>query len=136
MLIKGNSYTDARGTLQFVNDFHFGGIKRFYIITHPDILVIRAWQGHKTESKHFFVTNGSFLICWVEIDNWRRPDKHLKVNKQILSAKNPQVLIIPAGNANGLKALEPDSKLMVFSDLTLEEAKNDDYRFARDYWSI
>jgi len=135
-IITGNSFTDSRGTLQFVNDFHFEGIKRFYTITHPDTSVIRAWQGHKIETKHFFITRGEFLICWVEIDKWDNPGKDLKVNKQILNSQNPQILIIPAGNANGFKALEPGSQMIVFSDLTLEEAKNDNFRFERDYWVI
>jgi dTDP-4-dehydrorhamnose 3,5-epimerase len=134
-LIKGNSFTDERGTLRFVNDFHFEEIKRFYTITHPDTSVIRAWQGHKIEAKHFFVSRGKFLICWVEPDNWDNPDKGLKVNKEILDADNPQILIVPAGNANGFRALEPDSTLVVFSDLTLEESAKDIYRFDSSYWA-
>jgi dTDP-4-dehydrorhamnose 3,5-epimerase-like enzyme len=133
-LIKGNSFTDERGTLHFVNDFHFEWIKRFYTISHPDTSVIRAWQGHKIETKHFFVTKGTFLICWVEIDNWDNPGKELKINKKILSADSPQILIVPPGNANGFKALEPESTLVVFSDLTLEESAGDIYRFESDYW--
>jgi dTDP-4-dehydrorhamnose 3,5-epimerase-like enzyme len=135
-LIKGNSFTDERGTIRFVNDFHFDRIKRFYTITHHDTSVIRAWQGHKIESKYFFVTKGKFLICWVEIDNWDNPGKELKVNNQILSEDNPQVLIVPPGNANGFKAIEPDSTLLVFSDLNLEDSSGDLYRFERDYWKI
>lgn len=134
IIIKGNSFTDSRGTLQFVNNFHFEGIKRFYTITHPDTSIIRAWQGHKVETKHFFVTKGKFLICWVEIDNWDNPGKDLIVNQQILEADEPQILIIPGGNANGIKALEADSQLIVFSDLTLEEAKDDDYRWKAEYF--
>jgi len=134
MLIQGNSYTDPRGTLRFVNDFRFEGIKRFYSITHPDTSVIRAWQGHKIETKHFFVSKGRFLICWVEIDNWDFPSKELKVKQQILSADEPQILIITAGNANGFKALEADSTLMIFSDLDLEASSEDMYRFEKDYW--
>ena len=135
-LIQGGIFKDERGTLQFVNDFNFKGIIRFYTISHPDTSVIRAWQGHKIESKHFFVTKGKFLIYWVEIDSWDNPGKKLKVNQQTLSAENPQILTINAGNANGFKALEPDSQLIVFSDLTLEEAKKDDFRFEWDYWTI
>ncbi|MEI6748800.1 MAG: hypothetical protein WCM93_06530 [Bacteroidota bacterium] len=134
-LIKGNSFTDDRGTIHFVNDFHPEGIKRFYTITHPDTCIVRAWQGHKVESKHFFVTKGKFLICWVTIDNWENPYRKLKVNKQIISSDNPQVLIVPPGNANGFKALVPDSTLLVFSDLSLEESASDLYRFESDYWA-
>ena len=136
MFIQGKLFSDERGTIRFVNDFNFEGIKRFYTITHPDTSTIRAWQGHKIESKHFFVPVGKFLISWVEIDNWENPAKDLKVNKQILSAENPQILIIPPGCANGFKALQPDSQLISFSNLTIEESKNDDYRFPSDYWTL
>jgi dTDP-4-dehydrorhamnose 3,5-epimerase len=135
-LIEGGSFKDERGTLQFVNDFNFKRIKRFYTISHPDTAIVRAWQGHKIETKYFFATKGKFLVSWVEIDNWVNPDKNLRVNKQILSANNPQILKINAGNANGIKAMEPDSQLIVFSDLSIEEAKNDDYRFEWDYWTL
>lgn len=133
-LIKGNSFTDERGTIRFVNDFYFEGIKRFYTVTHPDTSVNRAWQGHKIETKHFFVTKGEFIIYWVNIDNWDNPGKDLRVNKEVLSAGNPQILIIPAGHANGFKALQPDSTLLVYSDLSLEESAADLYRFDTDYW--
>jgi dTDP-4-dehydrorhamnose 3,5-epimerase-like enzyme len=120
MLTTGDIYTDQRGTMQFVNGFNFDSIKRFYTITHPDTSIIRAWQGHKIETKHFFVTKGTFLICWVTIDNWDFPSKELKVNRQILKEKTPQVLTIAPGNANGLKAMEPGSQIIIFSDLTFE----------------
>jgi dTDP-4-dehydrorhamnose 3,5-epimerase-like enzyme len=136
MIIKGNSFTDNRGTINFVNDFHFEGIKRFYTIFHPDTSVIRAWQGHKIETKYFFVTKGKFLICWVEIDNWDKPKKELKVNKEILYADSPQILMVPAGNANGFKALEDHSTLIVFSDLDLDTSAKDLYRFDWNYWEI
>jgi dTDP-4-dehydrorhamnose 3,5-epimerase-like enzyme len=135
-LIKGNSFSDHRGTISFVNDFDLDRIKRFYTISHKNTTVVRAWQGHKIENKHFFVTKGKFLICWVEIDNWENPDKHLKVNEQILCEDAPQILSIPAGNANGFKALEPDSTLLVFSDLGLADSSADLYRFDSDYWKI
>ncbi len=134
-LINGNTFSDQRGILRFVNDFQCDGIKRFYTITHPDTSIIRAWQGHKLETKHFFVTKGKFLICWVEIDNWENPGKDMKVHQQILSADSPQVMIIPGGNANGIKALEADSQVMIFSDLSLEEAKDDNYRWGKDYFN-
>lgn len=136
MLVKGNSFSDQRGILCFVNDFDFKGIKRFYTITHPDINVFRAWQGHKIESKCFFVTKGEFIIYWLEIDNWERPGKDIKVVKQILTAEEPQILIVPSGHANGFKAMKSDSTLVIFSNLTLEESSKDLYRFYKDYWKV
>ena len=136
MIIKGDSYSDQRGTLRFVNDFHFKGIKRFYTITHPDTTTLRAWQGHKIETKYFFVTKGRFLVGWVTIDQWDHPSHELPVNKQELSAEMPQILTISPGNANGFKALEPDSTMVIFSDLSIEESSKDMYRFETNYWIL
>ncbi len=133
-LIKGNSFSDSRGTLHFVNDFKFESVKRFYTISHPDSSIVRAWQGHKIETKHFFVSKGSFLICWVKIDNWDKPSENLQPLHEILRETDPAVLTIPPGHANGFKALEPDSTLLIFSDLDLEESSKDLIRFDKNHW--
>lgn len=135
-LITGNAHKDNRGIIRFVNDFHFENIKRFYTITHPDTTTIRAWQGHQRETKYFYVTKGSFLINWIKIDNWQQPSKDLKINTHTLTDAQSEILIIPPGHVNGFKALEPDSTMIVFSDMLLEDSKNDDYRFAIDYWEF
>jgi dTDP-4-dehydrorhamnose 3,5-epimerase-like enzyme len=44
------------------------------------------------------------------------------------------VLHIPAGYANGMKALEPGAQLLVYSDQDLEAARHDDWRFNADLW--
>ena len=136
MIIKGNIHIDQRGIVKFVNDFHFENVRRFYTITHPDTTTIRAWQGHKLETKYFYVTKGSFLINWINIDNWEHPSKELKINTHTLTDTQSEILIIPHGHVNGFKALEPDSTLMVFSDMSLEESKEDDFRFPQDYWRM
>jgi dTDP-4-dehydrorhamnose 3,5-epimerase-like enzyme len=135
-VIQGKLHTDPRGTVRFVNDFTFDGIKRFYTITHPVTNTIRAWQGHKLETKYFYVTKGSFLINWIKIDNWQQPSKDLQINTHTLSDTESEILIIPPGHVNGFKALEPDATMMVFSDMSLEDSKEDDYRFPVDYWGI
>ncbi len=133
-LISGSSYTDERGSLNFVNNFRFTGIKRFYTITHPDTGIIRAWQGHKTEQKHFFVSKGSFLINWVEIDNWDHPSTGLTPETKVLTDTEPVLLVLPPGHANGFKALEPNSTMIIFSNLSLEESQNDIIRYPSNQW--
>ena len=135
-LIKGNIHKDQRGIVRFVNDFHFENVKRFYTITHPDTNITRAWQGHKLETKYFYVTKGSFLINWIQIDNWQQPSKDLNINTHTLTDTQSEILIIPPGHATGFKALAPDSTMVVFSDMLLEDSKMDDYRFPQDYWRI
>ena len=135
-LIKGNIHNDHRGIIRFVNDFDFEKIKRFYAITHPETNIIRAWQGHKLETKYFYVTKGSFLLNWIEIDNWETPSKDLSINTHTLTDTQSEILIIPPGHVNGFKALQPDSIMMVFSDMLLEDSKEDDYRFPAEMWVL
>ncbi|MDI5887449.1 dTDP-4-dehydrorhamnose 3,5-epimerase family protein [Flavobacterium yafengii] len=133
-IILGRSYQDERGKLTFVNDFNLSEIKRYYIIEHTDINIIRAWQGHKMEQKWFQVISGSFLVAVVKPDNWENPSFDIQIERFILKSDNTQVLHIPGGFANGFKALETNSKMIVFSDLTLEEAANDNFRFDSNLW--
>jgi dTDP-4-dehydrorhamnose 3,5-epimerase len=133
-IIEGRIFTDERGEIKFVNDFAFEDIKRFYIIKNKDISIIRAWQAHKLESKYFYTLNGSFQIAWVKIDNWANPSMELKSENVILSGGKSQILFIPGGYANGFRALQPDSALLVFSNMNLDESKKDDYRFNNRLW--
>ena len=133
-IIKGGVATDERGAVYFCNDFLFKNIKRFYVLENASEKVIRAFHGHMKEEKYMFVVAGSAIVCAVEIDNVESPGKENKVYKFNLSSKEPVVLQIPAGFANGSRFLEEDTKLVVFSTSSVEESKGDDYRFPADYW--
>lgn len=133
-IIKGGSFTDERGIMRFVNDFHFRDVKRFYFIKHPDASVVRAWQGHQFEKKYFYPISGSFAVAWVKIDDFNNPSEDLIPEVHLLSAINSEILSVPKGYANGLKALEPNSELMIFSDMDLEESVNEKIRFPADKW--
>jgi dTDP-4-dehydrorhamnose 3,5-epimerase-like enzyme len=134
ILIKGGRHTDDRGTLSFFNDFDMAPVKRFYVIEHPDTTIVRAWQGHKIEQKWFYVITGSFKINVVKPANWERPSENIIVKEFILGSDTNQVLHIPGGYANGFKALEAHSKLIVFSDLSTADAGKDDFRFDKSLW--
>ena len=133
-IIKGGRHEDERGTIAFVNDFQFKGVKRFYTITHHDTSVVRAWQGHRFESKYFYCLQGAFLVNIVRVDNWTDPSDKLPVQSFELSAEDSKILYIPPGFANGFKALTPGAQLLVLSDKTLEESVNDDVRFDMNDW--
>lgn len=136
MIYPGGFISDKRGVIRFCNEFQFEGIKRFYSIKHLSVEVIRAWQGHKRETKYFYVTKGIFLINWINIDNWEYPSKELVINTHTLTDTQSEVLTIPPGHVSGIKALEPNSIMMVFSDMLLEDSRKDDYRFPADNWCM
>lgn len=133
-LITGGNFADNRGKIRFVNDFRFEDVKRFYFIKHLDTSVVRAWQGHQFEKKYFYPISGKFAIAWIRIDDFNNPSADLTPEVHILSAENSEILAIPKGYANGLKALEPNSELMIFSDMSLEESLNEKIRYPANKW--
>jgi dTDP-4-dehydrorhamnose 3,5-epimerase len=133
-LIKGGVHTDQRGSLRFFNNFNLEPIKRFYVSEHPDVDIVKAWQGHKQEQKWFHVIAGSFKIVLVQPDDWDSPSENLEYEEFILDVNKNEVLSIPRGYASGFKALLPKSKLMIFSDFSLEDSLNDDFRYEKELW--
>ncbi len=133
-VIMGGKHEDKRGIVSFINDFDMSPVKRFYTIYHPDTTVIRAWQGHQIEQKWFVVLEGSFEIALVNPDNWIAPSPRLPVQLFKLSAAVSQVLHIPGGYASGFKAIAPHSRMIVYSNLSLQESADDDFRFDQQLW--
>lgn len=132
-IYQGSLFRDSRGAVSFVNDFTFNKVKRFYEVVHIESEP-RAFHGHLKEEKYVYVTSGKILLCLVPLDNPQSPSKTNKIYNFTLDAKNPQVVHIPAGYANGFKVLKKNSKVIFFSTHSVEESKNDDYRFPYDYW--
>jgi nucleoside-diphosphate-sugar epimerase/dTDP-4-dehydrorhamnose 3,5-epimerase-like enzyme len=133
-LIPGGIAVDDRGSLTFANDFNFYGVKRFYQVFNFSTSTVRAFHGHLKEAKYVYVAKGSAIVAAVKLDNIESPSKSQPVKRYVLSEKNPQILFIPPGYANGFKPLEQDTGILFFSTSSLEESKGDDYRFPIDYW--
>jgi dTDP-4-dehydrorhamnose 3,5-epimerase len=133
-IIEGNIHIDDRGSLYFANEFNFLGVKRFYQILNFSKSTIRAFHGHLEEAKYFYISKGSAIVAVVKLDDVKSPSKDLEVKRYILSDKKPQILFIPPKYANGFRALENDTRIIIFSTSTLEESESDDFRFPADYW--
>ncbi|WP_019671482.1 hypothetical protein [Eudoraea adriatica] len=133
-LIQGSKYTDDRGQLNFFNAFNLESVVRFYEIKPDNTDIIRAWQAHKEEMKWFYCHTGAFLLYLVVVDDFENPTGLLKPKRIILEAKNPMILELSGGYATGLKAIYENSTLQVFSNFSLEESKNDDFRYPIEKW--
>lgn len=126
---EGNSFTDDRGVLRFVNSFDFSNVKRFYQVENHSKGFIRAWHGHLKEEKYVYVVKGTALFGVCDLDenmNLGKPEKH------VLSSEKPVILHIPKSKANGFKTLTENTIILFFSSTTLEESQGDDYRFRHD----
>ena len=128
-VINGGVSVDDRGSVRFVNDFNFEGVKRFYQVENHSRGFIRAWHGHKKEGKYVYVVNGSALVGVVNMETE-------EITKFVLSSQTPKVLWIPPGYFNGFKSLEENTKIIFFSTSTLEESLGDDIREDHDKWNI
>jgi len=133
-IINGGVAIDDRGSVRFVNDFNFEGVKRFYQVQNQTAGFIRAWHGHNKEGKYVYVDKGTAIVgavpmeTMIDLKDGVAIDKSV-IFKTVLSAGNPKVLFIPAGYANGFKSLEKDTIIQFFSTSTLEESLGDDIRF-------
>ncbi len=132
--LPGGRAADHRGQVSFVNGFPFVDYKRFYIIENHEVGFVRAWHGHKFESKAYFVLSGEALVGAVQIDDWEEPSPNCEVTMHTLRAHEPGILFVPSGYANGFMSLVPNTRVMLFSDFTLEESLNDDFRFDPYRW--
>ena len=112
------------------------GVKRFYIVSNHQAGFVRAWHAHKKEAKYVLVTKGAAIVGAVAVDNWDKPSKTAEVQRYTLSEKNPKVLYIPAGYANGFMSLADDTQIIFFSTSTLEQSQGDDFRYDSRYWDI
>jgi dTDP-4-dehydrorhamnose 3,5-epimerase len=135
-LIEGGLAADDRGSLSFVNDFDFAGVKRFYLVNNYARGFVRAWHAHRQEAKYVLVTRGAAIVGAVKIDNWESPARDGQVHRYVLSAQKPAVLYIPAGYANGFKSLTDDTTLAFFSTSTIDQSRDDDVRYEARYWDI
>ncbi len=133
-LVQGGLAVDDRGATSFVNDFNFDDVKRFYTVENHKQGFVRAWHAHRNESKYVMVLKGTAVIGAVQIDNWEMPSRNLKVHRFVLSEKNPSILFIPAGYANGFMSLTDDTKIIFFSTSELKDSLNDDVRYDAHYW--
>ncbi len=133
-VVEGEIFVDERGQISSLNNFDFQGVERVYFIHHPDKSVVRAWHGHKYEKKWFYCVKGSFTVALVKPDNWEQPSENLEAEIFTLSESESKIICVPEGYANGIKAKEENSTLLVFSGKKLPEALNDSWRYDKDLW--
>jgi dTDP-4-dehydrorhamnose 3,5-epimerase len=132
--ISGGRFVDDRGFLKaliFPEDFI---PKRLYSVNNWRANFVRAWHGHKFESKLIYMSKGSGIVAAVSMSDTFAPDKNANVYRFAIDSEAHSAIYIPAGYANGLMSLTTDAEFTVISSASLEESKGDDYRFPYDYW--
>lgn len=135
--LEGKSYCDDRGFVRSVNDLEIFKFKRFYTIENHRQVFVRAWHGHKKGTTAVVCLRGAAIVGVVNMNTppvLNKESTEVAITRFILCADNPQAIVVPPGFANGAKTLTNDCILLYFSDTSIEETKDDDFRFAWDTW--
>jgi dTDP-4-dehydrorhamnose 3,5-epimerase-like enzyme len=132
-LITGKQHSDSRGKLLYNNDFDTSVVKRIYCIENCNVDFIRAWQGHKIEQRWFSAMQGRFEIKLIAIDDWDAPNHKLEFETFQLKSENLDILHIPSGYVTSIRALEENSRLLLFADHFFNEV-SDEYRYELNYF--
>jgi dTDP-4-dehydrorhamnose 3,5-epimerase-like enzyme len=130
-ILVSEAFKDQRGSLYAFPTFNLSEIVRIYSIEPAGTNFIRAWQGHRKERKWFLVNSGSFEFQTIPLADTQYPIEEGRKTWYLHSCVQ-QVLAIPAGYLNGFRALEDESRLLVFSDFDLEASKFDHIRYSLD----
>lgn len=131
-------HVDDRGEMVFFNEWYPSDVKRAYIIHHTRPDCIRAYHAHREEKKYLCAIKGTFKVVLFPMrDVTDQLKKTVLLDSRagqvgkieiILSDRNPQLLEVPKSWYHGFANLTPEGTLLVLSDKTLEESKNDDER--------
>ena len=133
-LIAGGFAVDDRGQVSFVNGFVFDAVRRFYLVENFSTQVVRAFHGHLKEEKYVFVVRGAAIVAAVRFEDPLHPNRDAKPHRFVLSDRQPQILHVPAGYANGFRPLESGTRIVFFSTASVGDSVKDDYRFPYDHW--
>ena len=123
-LIKGGTHVDERGQMRFCNDFDMSAVKRFYTISNSASMPVRGWIGHKRETKWMFPLKGRTIVM---VEGFTRGTQEKCSEEFVLDANDPKVLKVPPRNWFCIRQDDP-AEVMVFSDCSIGEFKNDDFR--------
>lgn len=132
-LIPGESFADPFRTLVAINEFPFGNFRRFYILDFPPAAPLGPWLAHQEESKAFMAVQGSLKI-WVV--SKAKPPGEVAEASYDLSARDPAILVIPAGNATLFQSEGAEARIVVFSSLSLADGSRDLVRYPPNHWRI
>ena len=85
-------------------------------------------------SRLWYLGEGLVTAAFVKVDNWEHPSPDLVPEVFELNAEHSRVVCVPEGYANGFKAHEPGSILLVFSSKILSVALLDSWRYDKYMW--
>lgn len=133
-------HIDDRGNLSeiFRSDMpYFKEFGQVYIIRNEMPGIIRGFHFHKRKEDYFYCSSGKALVLLTK----GRDGLNFKIERYVLDAKKPQLLIIPPNTYHGWKSLMPETHIINIVTEPFHKDDADDYRvewdcFGKDIWGI
>ena len=103
-----------------------------YTIHQLSTKVIRACKRHLLETKYFKCIKDEFIVTWKGLANNFPQISDKDAEFKILNDNCNQIIKILNVYADGVKAREKNSSILVFSDFELNESLNNEIRFDKN----
>lgn len=132
-LVNLDLYQDTRGALYEIihgSDPYVNQIKQVYTVIDPRPDTIRAFHVHEHLHDWFHIVQGSALFCLV--DSRRESNTFEQGIKVVLSARKPQLLIVPPGVYHGWMSLEANTVMVSVASEEYNREKPDEHRVPPD----
>lgn len=128
-VLRSDASCDERGVVFFNNNMSLASFVRMYFVRNHRADTVRAWHGHRQESKLIFPVSGGVKICAVRIDDLQNDSDRIHYWSFWLSSAEGHCCFIPAGYAHGHMMTHPGGTLFVLSNRTIEQSREDDLRW-------
>jgi dTDP-4-dehydrorhamnose 3,5-epimerase len=122
-------FQDTRGLLYEMaheSDPFIERIRQVYVVTDPRPDTIRAFHVHEQLHDWFHIVQGSAVFCLVDARQESKTfNKGIKI---VLSARKPQLLIVPPGVYHGWMSLEAGTIMVSVASHEYNREKPDEHR--------
>mgnify|MGYP001080635307 CR=1 FL=1 len=135
-LVDLDVYIDTRGLVYEVihgSDSFVNQIRQVYHVVNPRADTIRAFHVHKQLHDWFHISNGSAIFCLV--DDREQSPSYKSTVRVVLSARKPQLLVVPPGVYHGWMSLEPNTILTSTASEEYNRERPDEHRVPPDYFN-
>ena len=132
-LIKLETYVDDRGYLTEVirlSDEHFTKFGQVYVVGNFAKGTIRAFHKHKELWDWFFISQGA--AKFVLVDDRKTSNTFKNIDTHVVSARNPSLLVVPAGVYHGWMSLQDDTQMVSIASELYNRQKPDEVRIPPD----
>ena len=140
-LVKLETHVDDRGYLTEIircDEEYFTKFGQVYLVGNFAKGTIRAFHKHAVLWDWFFISHGA--AKFILIDDRKDSPTFKNIDTYVISARNPALIVVPAGVYHGWMSLEDDTQMVSVASELYNRKKPDETRIPPDsfgdLWSV